>query len=170
LKDLKQPISFHERHIIQLRAAVKEHLKTHPHLKEQKKLLLTAPGVGERNVLYILVMLHRWMVLTDGVAQIKSLIAYVGLDPKPHVSGTSIRKRSGISRQGNRQFRARLYMSALGGVSGNSPLSAFYNRLVGKNKPKKVALVASARKILTWNWVVFSTNTAFDTTRFEYNQ
>jgi len=128
--DVEQ-LNFLERHILQNQMAIKEYLKANPHLKEQKKILLTVPGVGEKNVLHILVMLHRWMTLTNGEAEIKSLVAYVGLDPKPHVSGTSVRRRVGISRQGNREFRSPLYMSALGGISGNSPLSAFYDPLVG---------------------------------------
>ena len=61
-------------------------------------------------------------------------------------------------------------MSALGGIKGNNPLRIFYKRLVGRGKPKKVALVASARKILVWSWAVFRTNTLFDTTYFQIAQ
>lgn len=165
-KNHKQTMALLEGQILQIQRAIREHLKAHPHLKEQKKLLLTVSGVGERNVLYILVMMHRWGALTEGKGNIKSLVAYVGLDPKPHQSGTSVHRRAGISRQGNRPFRSRLYMSALGGIGGNNPLRIFYKRLVGRGKPKKVALVASARKILVWSWMVFSTNTPFDATRF----
>jgi len=169
--DLKNVISFLEERIEWVQKAVKEHLKAHPHLKEQRKLLLTVSGVGEKNVLYILVLMHRWGVLTDGKGDVKGLVAYVGLDPKPHESGSSIRKRAGISRQGNRAMRSRLFMSALGGIKGkNSPLRAFYQRLVGRGKPKKLALVAAERKILIWSWMVFSTNTPFDTTRFNCAQ
>jgi len=166
-KNMKQTIAFLERHILQINRAIREHLKAHPHLQQQRKLLLTISGVGEKNVLYILVVMHRWEVLTDGKGDARSLVAYVGLDPKPYESGTSIRRRAGISRQGNRKFRSRLYMSALGGIKGNNPLRIFYKRLVGRGKPKKVALVASAHKILVWSWAVFRTNTRFDTTRFD---
>jgi transposase len=171
LKDLKQSIAFLERHILQIQEAIMGHLKAYPHLKEQRKLLLTVPGVGQKNVLHILVMMHRWLALTDGEGDMKesmkSLVAYVGLDPKPHESGTSVRKRAGISRQGNRPFRSRLFMTALGGIKGkNSPLTTFYKRLVGRDKPKKVALVAAARKILIWCWAVFRSNIPFDATRY----
>jgi len=166
-KNMKQTIAFLERHILQINKAIREHLKAHPHLQQQRKLLLTISGVGEKNVLYILVVMHRWQALTDGEGDARSLVAYVGLDPQPHESGTSIRRRASISRQGNRKFRSRLYMSALGGIKGNNPLRIFYKRLVGRGKPKKVALVASARKILVWSWAVFRTNTPFDTTRFD---
>ena len=169
-KNMKQTIAFLERHIIQINKAIREHLKAHPHLQQQRKLLLTISGVGEKNVLYILVIMHRWEALTDGEGDARSLVAYIGLDPQPHESGTSIRRRASISRQGNRKFRSRLYMSALGGIKGNNPLRIFYKRLVGRGKQKKVALVASARKILVWSWAVFRTNTPFDTTRFQIAQ
>jgi transposase len=169
--DLKGSICFLEQRINQIQGAIKEHLKAYPHLREQRKLLLTVSGVGERNVLYILVVMHRWGVLTDGEGDAKGLVAYLGLDPKPHESGTSVYKRARISRQGNRPLRSRLYMSALGGIKGkNSPLRAFYKRLVGRRKAKKLALVASARKILVWSWAVFKSNTPFDAARFDCNQ
>jgi transposase len=167
-RDLKQSLAFLERQILKIQKAIREHLKAHPHLWEHKKLLLTVPGVGESNVLYILVMMHRWEELTNGEGESSSLVAYVGLDPKPYESGTSVRKRASISRQGNQHFRSRLFMSALGGVKGNNPLRAFYQRLVGRGKPKKVALVAAARKILVWCWAVFRSDTPFDTARYEF--
>ena len=46
-------------------------------------------------------------------------------------------------------------MGALSAVRTNPPLRAFYERLVGNGKPKKVALVACMRKLLvTCNAVV----------------
>ncbi len=112
----------------------------------------------------------RTLAQSDGEGDSRSLVAYVGLDPQPHESGTSIRRRASISRQGNREFRSRLYMSALGGIKGDNPLRVFYKRLVGRGKPKKVALVASARKVLVWSWAVYRTNTPFDATRFQIAQ
>ncbi len=172
LDNMKEVIAFLEQQIQNFQEIIKEHLKAHPHLKKQRKLLLTVSGVGDKNVLYILVMMHRWGVLTDGKGDNKGLVAYLGLDPKHHESGTSVRKRSGISRQGNKDMRSRLYMSALGGIKAkNSPLTTFYKRLVvEKGKPKKVALVAASRKILVWSWAVFKSETFFDTARPEHNQ
>lgn len=166
-KDMAESISFLEHRIGVIKEAIKEHLKANPHLHEQKKLLLTVSGIGERNVLYILVALHRWGILTDGKGHAKGLVAYLGLDPAPYESGSSIHQKARISRQGDRSLRSRLYMGALGGVGGNNPLRAFYQRLVGRGKPKKLALVAAARKILVWAWAVFRNNTPFEATRFD---
>ena len=45
-------------------------------------------------------------------------------------------------------IRKVLYMAALVATRYNPPLKAFYQRLVAKGKPKKVALVAVMRKLL----------------------
>jgi transposase len=85
-----------------------------------------------------------------------------GLDPQPVESGTSVRRRATISRMGDRMLRRRLFMSSLGGIRGHNVLRAFYDRLAGRGKPKKLALAAAARKILVWAWAVFQQHTAFD--------
>lgn len=167
-KDIAETIAFLEKQIGAIQEAIKEHLKANPHLNEQKKLLLTVSGIGEKNVLYILVALSRWGILTDGQGNVKGLVAYLGLDPVHYESGSSVHKRAHISRQGNRPLRSRLYVGALGGVGGNNPLRAFYQRLVGRGKPKKLALIAAARKILVWAWAVFKTNTPFEPNRFNH--
>ncbi len=168
IQDIKETICSLEQKISAIQSAIKEHLKANSHLDEQKKLLLTVSGIGEKNVLYILVVLHRWGVLTEGNGDSKGLTAYLGLDPAICESGSSINKKARISRQGNRPLRSRLYIGALGGVKGNNPLRAFYQRLVGRGKPKKLALVAAARKILVWAWAVFISNTPFDANRFHH--
>ena len=93
------------------------------------------------------------------------MVADVDLDPQPHESGTSLRSPARISRQGDHLLRARLYMGALGAVRGDNPLHAFYQRLVDRGKPKKVALLAAARTLLAWAWAVFSSGQPFDATK-----
>lgn len=145
--------------------AISEHLRTQPMLRDQARLLRTVPGVGERNVLWLVVLMHRWQTLTDGCGRSKGLVAYLGLDPRPFESGSRVRRRASISRMGAAHLRRRLFMSALGGTRGENLLRQFYLRLVGRGKPKMVALIAAARKVLVWVWAVFRTNTPFDPTR-----
>ncbi len=147
--------------------AVTEHVRHHPSLGEEARLLRSVPGVGERNVLWLLVLLHRWHTVTAGQGRAKGRVAYLGLDPQPFESGTSIRRPARISRMGAAHLRRRLFMSALGGTRGDNPLRSFYLRLVGRGKPKMVALVAAARKVLVWAWAVFRSGTLFDSTRMQ---
>lgn len=148
-----------------IEAAITAHLAAHPDLRQQARRLQTVPGVGKRNILPLLVLLYRWGTLTDYQGDGKGLTAYAGLDPMPHQSGTSVHQRTTISRQGDRQMRSLLFMSALGGVRGQNALRAFYQRLVGAGKAKKLALIATARKLLVWAWAVFRQQTTFDPIR-----
>jgi transposase len=164
-ENLQENIAHLEQQIKALEKAIKEHMKQHPYLKDQCKNLKTVSGVGDILGPRLLVAMHRFDKLTDSMGSAKAITAYFGLDPKPYESGTSIRKRTGISRQGNTEIRHFLYMGALGGVGGNNPLRNFYTSLVGRGKPKKLALVAAARKILIWCWAVFRQGKPFDATR-----
>ncbi len=148
--------------LAEIEAAIDEHMDQHPDLKQQAKRLRTVPGIGAKNVLPILVLMHRWGTLTDYEGDNKGLVAYVGLDPVPFSSGRTVCRRSLISRQGDPSMRRRLFMGAFGGVRGRNALRAFYQGMVARGKAKRLALVAAARKILTWAWAVFRSATDFD--------
>lgn len=166
LDGLERLIQTLETELASAEQAIKEQVKRHEALQQAHDQLRTVPGVGERTAVVLLVHLWRWDVLTEGAGTSKGLTAFVGLDPQPYESGTSVHRHAGISRQGERSVRSRLYMGALGGIRGDNPLQVFYHRLVARGKAKKVALVAAARKLLTWAWAVFHSHTPFDAARY----
>lgn len=161
-RSLERVIGALEQELAELEQTIKRHVQQHAELRESAKRLLSVPGIGSKNVLWVLVLLARFSTLTDGKGEAKGLVAYAGLDPQPFDSGTSVHKRASISRKGNRSMRRRLFLGALGGVRGQNVLRTFYGRLVGRGKPKKAALIAAARKILVWAWAVFRDHTTFD--------
>lgn len=73
--------------------------------------------------------------------------ALVGVAPINRDSGTMRGKRAIFG--GRATVRRALYMATLVAVRFNPVLRAFYERLVKTGKPKKVALVAGMRKLLT---------------------
>lgn len=89
-------------------------------------------------------------------------VAYAGLDPAPHQSGTSVRGRGGISKTGNARLRQALSMAALSAARHNPALNAFHDRLLDHGKLKKVALVAVARKLLVLMVTLLRHKRAFD--------
>jgi transposase len=140
----------------EVETAIEAHLQQYAHLQADAKRLLALPGIGPKVVLPVLVLFHRWQTLTAGEGTAKGLTAFVGLDPQPYESGRSVRRRSSISKMGNAEARRLLYMGALSAVHGHNPLHIFYERLVGRGKARKLAVVAAARKLLTWAWTLFS--------------
>ena len=75
------------------------------------------------------------------------IAALVGVAPLNRDSGTLRGKRKGWG--GRPQVQAALYMAALVATRFNPVLRVFYQRLCMAGKPKKVALTACMRKLLT---------------------
>lgn len=106
--------------------------------------LQTIAGVGLLTAAIVVAETHA----LRGGATPAQVVAYAGLDPAPHESGTSVRGAGRISKTGNARVRQAAYMAAVSAVRYNPALKAFYDRLVARGKRKKVALVAAARKLL----------------------
>ena len=77
----------------------------------------------------------------------KEIAALAGLAPYTRQSGTW-RGKSFIG-GGRTRVRTALYMGAMNAKRWNPPLKAFFDRLVTAGKPKKLAIIAVARKLLT---------------------
>ena len=161
-ESFQQVIEALEEALEEIEQAIGKLCQAYEPFQQNLKRLLALPGVGPKVVLPLMVKLFQWQNLTSGQGDAKRLTAYVGLDPQPYESGRSVRKQPGISKMGDSEIRRLLYMGALGGVQGQNPLKPFYERLVGRGKARKVALVAAARKILVWAWTIFSRQTEWD--------
>ena len=107
-------------------------------------LLTSIPGVGSKSACYFLAEIGD----INRFSTASKLIAYAGLNPMQHQSGSSIDKRTGISRLGSSQLRHIVYMPGLVGIKHNPTLKAFYERLTANGKSKKAALVACSAKLL----------------------
>ena len=109
------------------------------------KLLVTIPGVGPLTAARVMAEAGRLGAFKDGHA----LASYAGLVPGLRHSGKHTPARGALSPLGNARLRRALYMPTLAAVRGINPwLSDFYQRLVARGKPKKLALIAAARKLL----------------------
>jgi len=159
-KSVERVIGVLEEELAQIEQAIAEHTARHVQMQQTCARLRSVPGVGAKNVVPLFVLLARRQTLTEGQGTSRGLVAYAGLDPQPYESGTSVHRRARISRQGDPGLRRSLYMGAMGALRGANPVRAFYQRLVGRGKPKKVALVAAMRKVLAW--AVFHSGTPFD--------
>lgn len=110
--------------------------------KENESLLRSVPGVGRVLARTLLAELPELGTLTH-----KRLCALVGVAPFNRDSGQGRGKREVWG--GRAPVRAALYMSALVATRHNPHIKEFYERLLESGKPKKVALVACMRKLLT---------------------
>jgi transposase len=119
-----------------------ETIENSPTLKENEALLRSVPGVGPVLCRTLLAELPELGSLSP-----RELSALVGVAPLNRDSGTLRGRRAVWGGRG--RVREALYMGALIASRFNPHIKGFYERLVEAGKPKKVALVACMRKLLT---------------------
>ena len=113
-----------------------------PVWREQDNLLRSVPGVGPQVSLTLLADLPELGTLSR-----KQIAALVGVAPFSRDSGPHRGRRTVWG--GRAVVRAALYMGALVASRWNPVLRDFYQRLLAAGKPKKLALTACMRKLLT---------------------
>jgi transposase len=133
-----------ERECQRLDLAIDQLCQTDTSLTEDMALLTTIKGVATRSAAQILA--YGGDSLTRRSR--RQLDAHAGLVPAQRQSGTSVRGKSHLAKQGNARLRRALFMPTLVAVQFNPVLKRFYQRLLEKGKPKKVALAACMRKLL----------------------
>jgi transposase len=141
LADLLDELELYEKQARRVTGALDELLKQMP----AAKVLRTIAGVGPRTIEAVL-------AYTDGVRRFrrgKQYGAYFGLTPKLDESGS--RRRLGhISKQGPSVVRWLIVESAWRVVRYSPAMRSFFERVQhGQKGRKKIAIVATARKLLT---------------------
>ncbi|MGH8538415.1 MAG: transposase, partial [Gammaproteobacteria bacterium] len=110
--------------------------------REKEDLLKSVPGIGPVNTRTLMASLPEL-----GTLNRHGISALVGVCPFNCDSGTLRGKRRIWG--GRATVRSVLYMATMTATRCNAATRAFYQRLVHAGKPKKVALVACMRKLLT---------------------
>lgn len=104
--------------------------------------LTSVPGVGKVVATTLLALLPELGQLCAA-----KIAVLVGVAPLNRDSGQKQGKRTIFG--GRASVRQMLYMATLVAVRHNRVIAEFYQRLLGKGKPTKVALVACMHKLLT---------------------
>ncbi len=110
--------------------------------RANEELLTSVPGVGPTTARTLIAELPELGTLTR-----KEIAALAGLCPFTRQSG-QWRGKAFIA-GGRASVRAALFVAAMVAARFNPILKTFYDRLAAAGKPKKAALVAVARKLLT---------------------
>lgn len=126
-----------------LRKAIDDHHDQHPGLKAERDLLQTIPAVGPVSADQLLCLLR-----SRPLDSARQAAAVSGLVPVEYTSGSSIRGKPRLSKQGNPKLRAVLYMASIVAIRHNNELRAIYDRLLAKGKAKTAAIGALMRHLV----------------------
>lgn len=139
---IQQHIRWLERQLDDVTTELAEQIEASPVWRAKDDLLRSVPGVGRIISAVLLAELPEL-----GTLHHKQIAALAGVAPLARDSGTLRGKR--MVWGGRSGVRTALYLAALCGRRWNPALQPFYERLIAAGKPKKVALIACARKLLT---------------------
>lgn len=130
-----------KKQIEKLDLLIKEHIEQSPPLSAKAEKLISIKGVGLRTAALLLAQMPEL-----GQLNRREVAALVGVAPFNRDSGRMRGKRAIYG--GRKPVRHGLYMAALVAAHHNPILRNFYLRLRAANKPAKLALTATMRKLL----------------------
>lgn len=138
VKSLKAEVS-------KLDGAIEAHVLEHTDLQKSLKLLCSIDGVGRMVAVTILAEVPQ----ISAFERARDVAAFAGLTPALCESGTSVRRRGAMTKEGSALLRKMLYMAALHAVK--NPRNAFhecYQAFVKRGKSKMCALGAIMHKLI----------------------
>ena len=157
-RSIERVVDLLDQQIKDIERQIKKDVDDDPTLREQRELLASIPGVGDNTAAMFLA--HYGGPLR--FAKTRQAVAFAGLDTRKHESGSSVRGKPRMSKQGNSSLRKALYMPAVTVMSRTPWGQAFRDRLLAAGKPKKLILGALMRKIVAIAYGVLKSGTPFD--------
>lgn len=156
VKSIKRVVKVLDSQIAEIDDDIDGHMERH--FKAQRDLLDSVKGVGAVTTLTLLSALPEL-----GALGRKPIAKLVGVAPLANDSG---HRRGARHIWGGRgEVRSALYMATLSAQRYNPVIKAFYQRLLAAGKPKKVAMVACMRKLLTILNAMLRDKAAWDAAR-----
>lgn len=122
------------------------------------ELLESIPGIGSRTACLLLALTGS-MRKFDSHRQVSS---YFGMCPRVYESGTSVKGKAKICKMGLESMRKMLYLCALSAKRYNKACRELYERLLEKGKPKKLALIAVANKLIKQAFAILKSGLTYD--------
>ena len=141
-KSLARHIAALEKELPEIDRDIDTMVRGSPVWREKEDLLVSFPGVAHKIARTVLADLPELGRLTR-----REIASLVGVAPFTRQSGQW--KGKSMIAGGRPAARAALFMAAFSAIRCNPVLRIFYQSLLARGKPKMVALIAVARKVLT---------------------
>lgn len=127
-------------------------------IKLQFNKLQTIDGVAKITAIAIIAEIQS----VERFENARQMIAYCGLTPKIRESGTSVRGKPRISKQGNKILRNALYFPAMVASRHCECFRRYRQKLLARGKAKKQIIVVIMKKILLAAYGILKYEAAFN--------
>lgn len=158
LQRIRDHIAFLDAQIEAVKQEIDQHIDQHPDLKQQSDLIASIKGVGKLTAAKLLAEIRN-IADFDSPQQ---LVAFAGLNPRQHRSGSSVSGHSHISKVGCAAIRAALYMPAIVAKNTNPYLRPLVQRLEQRGHCQMSIVVAVMRKLLHLIFGILKSGQPFD--------
>jgi transposase len=141
-KRITAHVTWLSRAIEELEGDITRLIRSSPVWREKENLLTSVPGVGD-------VTAHGLIAELPELGQLsrRRIAALVGIAPLNRDSGLWRGRR--MIGGGRPTVRRALFMATMVAIRYNPPIAEFYGRLTSAGRPKKVAVIAAMRKLVT---------------------
>jgi transposase len=136
---------------------IDDHINQHPHLKHQRELLNSIPGISDKTSSRLLSEIRD----ITAFETVEQLVAFVGLNPRQRQSG-KYRGQVKISKLGNAQLRAALFLPARCAKRCNPLVQGLVKQMQSKGHTANAITVAVMRKLLHFVYGVLKSGQPFD--------
>jgi len=141
-----------------LAKTISDHIDGDKNMKGKRELLESIPGVGERTIATLLAFYAN----LDRFGNARQAVAFAGLDPRQHESGSSVKGKPRLSKIGHAFLRKALYMPAMVTLYKTAWGKLFRDRLAAAGKPPKLIIGAMMRKLVHVAYGVLKSGKSFD--------
>ena len=159
LKDsIAKHIEWIDGEIARIIQSIRDHIDNDPALHDKQRLLDSVPGLGERTIAALLAF-----YATPGrFGNARQAVAFAGLDPRQHESGSSVKGKPRMSKIGHTFLRKALYMPAMVTLYRTVWGKQFRRRLAAAGKPPMLIIGAMMRKLIHVAFGVLKSGKPFD--------
>jgi transposase len=157
-RSIRRTAAFLGREADRLQAEADALIDASPALMADRDLLVSVKGVGPQTASTVLAELPPVAALPTA----QSAGACAGLAPREFSSGSTVRRRTRLSKAGNARLRQALYLPTRTAIRFNPLIKAFFERLLEAGKSRRAAVGACLRKLIMVCYGVLKNRTPFD--------
>ncbi len=157
-ESLKRELAFLQKELKGLEKQIRAQIAASPELQRRVDLVDSIPGIGPHTAALIVSRLPQ----LERFRSVRQVAAFVGLVVTEKVSGSSVRGKPHLSKQGDAQLRAGLYFPALAAIRHNPILRAVAERLRKTGKKPMVIVAAIMRRLIGMAYAILKSGRPFD--------